>query len=363
MVKKDRLINTFIELATIDSPSGEEETVALHISKKLKNLGLMVIRDKYGNIIAKNPKTTGNPLMLNAHMDTVEPGRGIKPQIKKDRITSDGSTVLGSDPKAGVSIILEALTSIKEDTGKLPSVEVVLTREEETTLGGVMNLDYSKVSAKEGIVFDGDEEVFKIFISSPTYYVIDAEITGRAAHAGVEPEKGISAIEIAAKIINKLQLGRIDEETTCNIGTIQGGSVRNAVPEKVLLAGEIRSRNKKTLAKLVKSTQQAFATVAKEYPEAKIDLQLLKDFEGFHVSPNHPLIKKAKQAMEKLKLQAELKDSGGGSDANIFFTHEIEVIIVGTGVYEPHTTREYLHIAQFFQAAQFCEQFIQNSAK
>lgn len=358
MIKKDRLVKTFIELVKIDSPSGEEAEFASFLSKKLKQLGAYVSLDAYDNVIAKL-KGNGPPLMLNAHLDTVEPGRNIKPIIKNDIITSDGSTVLGADPKAGIAIILEALTSIIEENKSHPNLELVFTREEETSLGGAMNLDYSQISAREGIVFDGDEEVFKIYVSSPTYYALDVEIIGKAAHAGIEPEKGISAIEIASKLISNFSLGRIDEETTVNIGTIVGGSVRNAVPEKVTFQGEIRSRNKKTLEKIITKKEKIFKTHKAIYANAKINYTFNKDFEGFKLEENHPLIKKAKNVMiNKLGFKPVLKDSGGGSDANFFFTKDIEVIIVGTGTYEAHTTREYLKIPELFDAAKFCEAFI-----
>jgi tripeptide aminopeptidase len=181
---------------------------------------------------------------------------------------------------------------------------------------------------------------------------------GRSAHAGVEPEKGISAIEIAAKIINQLKLGRIDRETTYNIGIIHGGNVRNAVPDRVMFQGEIRSRNLKALEKILEQTERIFEKTQKDYPEAKIVLSLNKDFDGFKLSKNNPLIRRVSKVLRSMKIKPELKDSGGGSDANIFFTKDLEVVIVGTGVYEPHSTREYLVIPQMAEAANFCLNFL-----
>ena len=357
MINRQRLVSTFLELAQIDSPSGEESVIARLISSKLKKLGANVIIDSYGNLIAKK-EGIGTPLMLNVHMDTVEPGRGVKPIVEKSIIKSNGDTILGADPKAGLAIIIEALQSLHEDKKRSRSLELVFTKEEEASLGGAINLDYSNITAKEGVVFDGDEEVFKIFLSSPTYYALDVEIIGRSAHAGIEPEKGISAIEIASKIISRLNLGRLDVETTFNIGVIKGGSVRNAVPEKVTFEGEIRSRDKNKLEKILRQTEMLFNSFTSLYPDAKISLELKKDFEGFVIPKTHRMIKNASFVLKKLNLKPELKDSGGGSDANIFFTHGIEAIIVGTGVHEPHTTREYLNIDQMYDAARFCEEFV-----
>lgn len=357
MINKKRLINTFKELVVIDSPSENEGKITEFVAKKLTEMGGKVTRDKFGNIIAKF-RGEGSPIMLNAHLDTVEPGRGIVPRISGKKIVSSGATILGGDAKAGVSIILEAIESAHEKNIKTRPIELVLTLEEETTLGGAKNLDYSKIKSTEGIVFDGDEEVFNLYISSPTYYNVDIEIIGKGAHAGVEPEKGISAIELASQLIGALPLGRVDLETTMNIGLIEGGSARNTVPEKVILHGEIRSRNKKTLKKLLQLTKSMTTKVERDNPGSKIHLLLEKDFEGFVLKKDNLLIKKMIKTLEAINLKPELQDSGGGSDANIFCEHGIEVAIVGTGVYLSHTTREFVVIDEMVQASDFCLEFI-----
>ncbi|KKS64643.1 hypothetical protein A3A14_02105 [Candidatus Daviesbacteria bacterium RIFCSPLOWO2_01_FULL_43_38] len=357
MIKQKRIIQTLIDLVKIDSPSGEEKLISQEVAKRLKKLGGKVKFDSYSNIICKFPGN-GDPILLNCHLDTVEPGRNILPQIKGDRIVSDGTTILGADPKAGISIILEAITSVKEDRGVLVPLEVVFSREEESSLGGAINLDYSSIKAKHGIVFDGDAEVHNIFVSSPGYRRMDFTVTGRSAHAGVEPEKGISAIEIATKIISSLKLGRIDEETTANIGLIEGGSARNAVPEKATMKGELRSRDQSKLLKMVGEVQQIVGEVKSLYPEAIIDLDLTEEFQGFKLKPDHKTIQLASEILSSMSLKPVLVDSGGGSDANIFHQKGIEVIVVGTGVWELHTTREYVVIPQMVEAARFCEKII-----
>jgi len=359
MINRERLIKTFIELASINSPSGEEKDFALFLFQKLTDLGGDVELDTYGNLIAKF-NGHKSPLMLNAHLDTVEPGRQIKPKIQGNKIKSSGKTILGGDAKAGISIIIEAVTAARENKIPTRSLELVFTREEESSLGGSKNLDYSKIKAKEGIVFDGDEKVSSLFISSPTYYNLDVNIIGKSAHAGVEPEKGISAIEIAAKIIALLPLGRIDSETTMNIGTIQGGSARNAVPENVKFSGELRSRNKIKLKKILTDINLLFLSYQKKYPKSQINYIFEKEFEGFLLKPENILIKKVSKILNGLGLVPELKDSGGGSDANIFYNKGINVLIVGTGVYESHTTREYAMIDQMTDTAKFCLEYIKD---
>ena len=181
MIDRDRLVNTFCEIVQIDSPSGEEEEMAVDAVRRLEGLGLSVTRDEYGNVIAGDEGR--DPLLMSAHLDTVEPGRGIKPRVENDRITSDGTTILGGDCKAGVAAILEALQSLREDGADRRPVQVALTREEEIGLFGARNLDLSRIRATEAIVFDGEGPASRITSASPTYIGFELSVTGRAAHA------------------------------------------------------------------------------------------------------------------------------------------------------------------------------------
>ena len=276
MIERERLVNTFCELVRIDSPSGEEEAVAQYLTQKLTALGLLIQRDSHGNVIAS--EDGDNPLILSAHMDTVEPGRGIKPRIEEDRIVSDGTTILGGDCKAGVAAILEGLQSIKDEGASRRPVQAVFTRGEEIGLVGAeiglvgaQYLDYGILTGQEAVVFDGNGPVGTITASSPTYISFDVKVKGRAAHAGVEPEKGLSAIRIASDIISQLPQGRLDEETTINVGTISGGSVRNAVPEDVTFSGEFRSRNTETLELTRLQVLQVLQAAREKYQDASID--------------------------------------------------------------------------------------------
>ena len=269
MIKQERLVNSFCDLVRIDSPSDEEEEVALHLTDRLSRLGFSVVRDAHGNVIAS--EDGANPLLLSAHMDTVEPGRGIQPIIKGNRITSDGTTILGGDCKAGVAAILEGLESVDEDETVRRPVQVVFTRGEEIGLVGASNLDYSIIRASEAVVFDGNGPVNTITGASPTYMRFDITVKGRAAHAGVEPEKGLSAIRIATEIINELPNGRLDDETTFNVGLISGGSVRNAVPAEATFGGEWRSRNTETLDSLKMQLLTILERARERYQEATIE--------------------------------------------------------------------------------------------
>ncbi len=359
MIQQERLLKTFFDLVSIDSPTGEEERIRNELSNRLKKLGAETVeKDTYGNLIAKF-HGEGEPLMINCHMDTVEPGRGIVPIMKGDRVETDGKTILAGDAKAGLAIILEALTSLKEENKKHVPIEIVFTVEEETGLYGAVNLDYSKVSAKKGFVFDGSKDPCTLTTSAPGYYRVDVTIIGRAAHAGAEPEKGISAIKIASDIITKLEVGRIDEETTANVGIIEGGSARNAVPEKAHFKAEIRSRKLEKLEKHAGHFQEVFEEAMKKHPEAKIEIDMHLEFNPYIFDENHHVIQLASKALSELGQTPKLAPSNGGSDVNIFISHDIETVAVGIGDYNAHTTREYVVISEIVLGARLCEKLLE----
>lgn len=221
-----------------------------------------------------------------------------------------------------------------------------------------MNLDYSKVRAKEGVTFDGEISIEHVDIAAPGYHRIDAKIIGRSAHAGAVPEKGISAIKIVSEIIAELRLGRIDHETTANIGMIEGGSARNAVPELAQFKGEIRSIDKQKLAKHTKHFEDVFDKIHKKYPEAKVELIVEKECDPYKFTTASPLIIHLKKTFKKLGFQPIFEPTGGASDVNILHAHGISIVDVGTGGEEMHTTREYVKISEMLKAAKFCEELI-----
>ena len=356
MIDRDRLVKTFCDLVQIDSPSGEEEAVAVELTRRLEELGLTTERDDYGNLIARDGGE--NPLLVSAHMDTVEPGRGIKPKVEGDRIDSDGTTILGGDCKCGVSAILEALESIKEDgISRLP-VEVVLTREEEPGLVGAHKLDYSRISATEAIVFDGEGPPSRITSTAPTYVAFTVEVTGRSAHAGMEPEKGLSAIRIASELITRLPQGRLDDETTFNVGTIEGGSVRNAVPGGTVLTGEFRSRNLETLDDMRLQLAGAMTDVRAMFPDAVIEDRLHTQFEAYTLTEDDSAVARVIKALRSLGLEHTMAPSGGGSDGNVFRQRGIKSVVVGMGDHSMHTVREYVTIPDLVDTARLAQELL-----
>ncbi len=364
MADRERLVKTLIDLIKIDSPSGEEDAMDLEVSSRLEALGLTVSHDSYNNVIAKLAGQ-GQPVMLSAHLDTVEPGRGIEPMVDGGVLRSDGSTILGGDCKAGVAIVLEALTAVLKSPGESAGgnrpVEVVFTRHEEGGLVGAHHLDFSMVSAKEGIVFDGEGPPNRITLSAPSQNVVTAQITGRAAHAGLEPEKGISALLIAADIMGRLPLGRIDDETTANIGRLEGGLKRNIIPEQAFLDGEFRSRSNEKLAEMERKFRGVFDEVAIKYQEAKIDLDIVNTYQAYNVDAGSRAVAVIGRALTDMGLEPILESTGGGSDANVFIEKGITAIPVGIGVRDFHTTWETAVISEVLQGAQMCEGVIQGA--
>ena len=356
MINKDRIIKTFCEIVAIDSPSGEEESMAIDVTNRLENFGFSVIRDDYGNVIASDGRE--NPILLSAHLDTVEPGRGITPIVKDDQIVSDGTTILGGDCKSGIVAVFEALESMLEDGIPMRPVELVFTREEELGLVGARNLDMSTLKSKQAIIFDGEGPVNQITSSSPTYIGFDINITGRAAHAGAEPEKGLSAISIAADIISQLPQGRLDNNTTFNIGNVEGGSTRNTVPENTLITGEFRSTNLEKLDDIREQIDNVINKVKKKYPEAVLESHMHTSFETYTLEPDDPATQTASEALEKIGLPPIMKPSGGGTDGNVFRNRGISSVVVGMAVHGMHTVREYVNIPDLIDTAHFCESLL-----
>ena len=352
MVNQERLINSFCNLVRIDSPSDEEEEMAQHLTGRLTKLGFDVERDAHGNVIAS--ENGERPLLLSAHMDTVEPGRGIEPVIRGDRIFSAGETILGGDCKAGIAAIMEGLESVAAAGVSRRPVQVVFTRGEEIGLVGATNLDYSMIRAQEAVVFDGNGPVNTITGSSPTYMSFDITVKGRGAHAGVEPEKGLSAIRIASEIIGELPQGRLDEETTFNVGLISGGTVRNAVPAEAAFGGEFRSRNTESFDLLRLQLLATVEEARQRYREATIEEQLEVLFHMYNLDPEESVVRMACRIMSQMNLAPNIQPSGGGTDGNVMRLHGIQSVVVGMSTNQMHTVDEHVIIPDLINTAAFC---------
>jgi tripeptide aminopeptidase len=265
MINQQRLIQTFLDLVRIDSPSGHEAEIGRDLDARLQALGLQTEMDAVGNLVGRTlagAKGSGDWLLLSTHMDTVGVDRGIQPVIRDGVIYSDGTTILGADDKSGVAAVLEVLTVLREQELPHPPLEVVISVGEELGLYGARQFDTSRLRSRHGIVLDAGGPTGNIVVSAPSQDNIRLTVHGVSAHAGAEPEKGINAIRVAAEAIAAMPLGRIDAETTCNVGIIEGGTARNIVPDQVKIIGEARSRDNAKLEALTASIVQAFQDAA-----------------------------------------------------------------------------------------------------
>lgn len=353
MVNSERILNEFLELVQVDSISGKERVIADLLKKKLLEIGLDVHEDSAGrevgsdtgNIIGRLPGNSKGPvLLLSAHMDTVEPGRGVRPLIDGEYVRSSGDTVLGSDDKAGIVAILEVLRQIREQNIEHSGLEIVFTIWEEGGLLGSKNLDYSQLSATAGFVLDSDGPPGTIVTRAPWQDHIGATITGKSAHAGMNPEAGVNAIMVASQAIAEMKIGRIDEETTSNIGIISGGKARNIVPDSVTIQGEARSLDHNKLAAQISHMSDTLQKTASKFG-AKVKIVVDRQYDGFCLDEQALPVQLAIKATRNLGLAARIKNTGGGSDANIFNSKGIPAVVLGIGMSKVHTTEEYISLA------------------
>lgn len=360
MINEKRTLNHFLELVQIDSESGQEGKFAGALFKELQDLGLQVWTDNAGEKVG----ATGNnvygylagdldlePLLFSSHMDTVKPGQGIKPIIKDNAIYSSGDTILASDDKSGVVAILEALRVIKEKNLLHGPIEVVFTICEEVGLKGAKNLEYTKLKSQRAYVLDSSGDVGKIIRQAPAQNKLNVKVIGKSSHAGVAPEDGISAIQVASEAIANMKLLRIDEETTANIGSFKGGVATNIVCPEVEIVAETRSLNNEKVEAQTQHMIECFEEAAKRYG-AKVEYEIDKMYQGYTISEDDELVSLVKKACNKLGIKATPVSSGGGSDANIYNGKGIKAVNLGTGMSKVHTVEEYITIKNLLNCAE-----------
>lgn len=371
MINEKRLIESFMELVRMDSISREERNLADFLIEKLENLGLEVIVDQAGekvgansgNIIAKLNGNTkvATPIMFAAHMDTVVPGKNINPLREGEKIISTGETILGADDKAGIAAILEALHLIRENNILYGDIEILFTICEEVGLCGAKNLDVSQLKAQIGFILDAGGQVGQIIISAPSQNSLDFTIRGKSAHAGANPEEGINAIQVAGVALSRMKLGRIDEETTANIGIISGGKATNIIPDEVILKGEVRSRNEGKLEKYTKELKKITEDTAQEF-KARAEVKINREYHCYNLSPDDQVVKIARKAAKDIGLQSLLRPSGGGSDANVFNKKGLSSVVLAVGMEKVHTIEEYILIKELKNATEYILSIIKTVA-
>ncbi|WP_078432678.1 M20/M25/M40 family metallo-hydrolase [Metabacillus halosaccharovorans] len=372
MINKQRLLDEFLELVQIDSETKFETEIAKVLKTKFTELGLEVIEDDSmkttghgaGNLICTLEAKTENidTIYFTSHMDTVVPGKGIKPSIKDGYVVTDGTTILGADDKAGLAAMLEAIKTLKEQNIAHGKIEFVITAGEESGLVGAKALDPSLMTAKYGYALDSDGKVGTIIVAAPTQAKVKATIYGKTAHAGVAPEKGVSAITIAAKAIAKMPLGRIDHETTANIGRFEGGTQTNIVCDLVHILAEARSLIPEKMEAQVKKMKEAFENVASEMGgRAEVEVDVM--YPGFKFGHGDHVVEVAKRAAAKIGRDSELQTSGGGSDANVIAGNGVPTVNLAVGYEEIHTTNEKMPIEELEKTAELVLAIIQEVAQ
>lgn len=356
MLSKDRLIKTFCDLVRIPSLSLKERNLANYLKEKLENMGLKVLEDSSfrltggdtGNIYAFL-EGVGEPFLISAHMDTVSPGEGIEPVIQDDYIVSSSDTILGSDDKAAIAAILEAIQSLRDNNDKPRNVEFLFTVGEEKGLLGAKNLDRHLIRSKEGYVFDGEGDVGTLILRAPTHDKFYLYIYGRASHAGTAPDKGLNAILLSSELLLNLPWGKIDEVTTANIGVIKGGRATNIVPDEVYLEGEFRSLEERNIEFLWKKLENELSKL--EAKGGKYDLRQENLYRGFNISEKDKVVVRIIDILSKMNKKITLSYTMGGSDANILNSYGIKTINIGIGMENAHSKEERIKVGNLYDTA------------
>ncbi len=360
MINRQRITDEFARQAAIDSPSYQEAEIAAYLEQRFRQLGAEVSYDdagpkigsQSGNMLARLPGSKpGTPFLLSVHMDTVTPAENVEPVLTDGVFTSAGETILGADDKAGIVEIIEAIEVLKEHQIPHVPLEIVVTVCEEQGLLGAKHLDFSLLTAKQGVALD-TTGVDVVINRAPAANRFKVDIFGHEAHAGVCPEQGISAIQVAGRAIARMPHGRIDDETTANIGTIEGGQASNIVPRQVSLQGEVRSHSTDKLRQqtelIVKALEEevdkASIVVNGETKRAAMTLELKEDFPLMQVAEDAPVLKLIRAAGDALGRPQQIRAAGGGSDANIYNGQGIDMVILATGMDKVHTVNEQVKV-------------------
>jgi len=344
----ERLVNTLFEMIGIDSESGEEQEFISYLKDLFtREFPAKCTIDSYGNLTvnihAKNSARI-TPVLFSVHADTVKPGKNIEPILEDGVIRSKGDTILGADGKAGIAELVEALRT----ADRYPPLEIVVSREEEIGLVGAKHLDVSSLQSKMGFLIDM-EGVDPVVVGGPSHMIIDIEITGKAAHAGMEPEKGISAIRAASYAISILKEGWIDEETTVNVGIIGGGEIRNGVPEKAQVKAECRSLTHEKCLTQSELIKEVFETAAKSVG-ARAEVKMEMAYKAVRIPEDAVVVNIAKRAVESVGLEPRVRIICGGTDASIYNEKGIQTVVLGMGVKSEHSKDENIAVGDMEKA-------------
>ncbi len=347
----DDVLELFLDLVRIDSPTREEAAVATFCAGALAGIGFSVRFDDTaertgsdtGNLIAELPGTNDRTLVLSAHMDCVEPCRGVEPVVSDGVVTSAGDTILGADDKVGIAAIIAAVRHVVGTVRERPTLRVIFTVQEEIGLHGAKAVDPNLARGDLCLVLDAEGTPGTMIVAAPTHYTFLATFHGRSSHAGVAPEQGVSAIIMATRAIQEMQLGRLDDDTTANIGTITGGTATNVVAERVKVTGECRSLRLERVEELKAAMDRAMHDSA-EAAGGTVDIDWTLEYQGFALQPQDPSVVLVSHACRDAGLTPALKRTGGGSDANVFAAHGVPTLALSCGMTNVHSCSESIRV-------------------
>jgi tripeptide aminopeptidase len=346
------VLDLFCELAAIPSPPGEERAVADRVIAELRSIGLEVDEDDTGPSIGSatgslytrlEPTAPGTPLFLCAHLDTVPPDGPVEPVLEDGAVRNAAGTILGADDKSAVAVMLDATRRVVGGPRQHAGIELLFTVKEEVGLRGAYAFDHTRLRAKLGYVYDQAAPIGEIVLGSPSAVGIDVTFTGRAAHAGMYPEEGRSAIAAAARAIADLRLGRIDDETSANVGMIEGGSARNIIPERCTFLAEARSHDDAKLADLVREMEESFGFAA-ALAECEVATEVVKSYRAYRFRKSDLAVELAVTALERCGHVPSFALSGGGADANVFNERGLPCVTLANGMAEIHTPTEHIAV-------------------
>jgi tripeptide aminopeptidase len=347
------VLDLFLELAAISSPPGQERPVADRVEAYLGALGLEVDEDGVGpsidatagNLLCRlEPTVEGTPIFLCAHLDTVPPSGQIEPVVDDGVVRNAAGTILGADDKSAVAVMLEATRRIVEDDRPHAGLELLFTPKEEVGLVGAYAFDHMRLRARIGYVYDQAAPVGEVVLGAPSAVGIEAVFRGRAAHAGMYPEEGRSAIAAAARAIADMRLGRVDEETSANVGVIEGGTARNIIPDRCSFRAEARSHDEEKLADLVREMTETMAFAA-TLEECEVDTTVTRSYRAYRFKPADTVVQLAVTALERSGHTPRFALSGGGADANVFNERGLACVNLANGMAEIHTPDEHIAVA------------------
>jgi tripeptide aminopeptidase len=347
------LLDLFLELCAIPSPPGEERAVADRVQAYLDDLGLQWDEDDtgpgvgstMGNVLCRLPgrQEGGTPILLCAHLDTVPPAGAIEPVVEDGLVRNAAGTILGADDKSAVAAMLEAARRILAEGRAHAGVELLFTPKEEVGLIGAYAFDRTRLEAQAGFVYDQAAPIGEIVLAAPSQKTIRARFHGRAAHAGMYPEEGRSAIFAAARAIADLRLGRVDEESSANVGLISGGTARNIIPEWCSFEAEARSRDPAKLAGLVQEMLDAVAFAA-SLSECTAETEVSETYNGYRFAREEAVVRLAADALRRAGFEPSYGASGGGADANVFNERGLPCVNLANGMAEIHTADEHIAV-------------------